>query len=62
MSKKALIFSFCCLIWCLAPGRTVAQMAGDANADSVVDLGDVLYEINYLYRGGPVPQSGCAFL
>ena len=32
-----------------------AQMAGDVNADSVVELGDVLYEISYLYKNGPPP-------
>jgi len=30
-------------------------MAGDANGDSLVDLGDVLYEVNYLYKNGPPP-------
>jgi hypothetical protein len=28
---------------------------GDANNDSVVDIGDVIYIINYLYRSGPEP-------
>lgn len=30
-------------------------LAGDANADSIVQLGDVMYLVNYLYRNGPVP-------
>lgn len=30
---------------------------GDVNADGVIDLGDVLYLINYLYKGGPAPCS-----
>jgi hypothetical protein len=28
---------------------------GDVNADGVVDIGDVVYLINYLYRGSPTP-------
>lgn len=28
---------------------------GDANGDGVIDLGDVLYLTNYLYKGGPAP-------
>ena len=30
---------------------------GDANKDWVIDIGDVVYLINYLYRGGPSPDS-----
>jgi len=30
---------------------------GDANGDGIWDLGDVIYLINYLYRGGPPPVS-----
>jgi len=29
---------------------------GDANGDGVIDLGDILYLINYLYKGGPAPN------
>jgi len=29
---------------------------GDANGDGVIDLGDVVYIINYLYRDGPAPS------
>ena len=29
---------------------------GDCNNDDVVDVGDVVYLINYLFKGGPVPQ------
>ncbi len=28
---------------------------GDVNADKVIDVGDVVYLINYLYKGGPAP-------
>ena len=28
---------------------------GDVNADGVIDIGDVVYLINYLYRFGPAP-------
>ncbi len=30
-------------------------LKGDANADSLVELGDVIFIIEYLYRRGPVP-------
>ena len=29
---------------------------GDANADGVIDVSDVLYLINYLFRSGPLPE------
>ena len=28
---------------------------GDANGDGVLDLGDVVYLVNYLYKDGPAP-------
>ncbi len=32
------------------------HLAGDANGDGVVDLADVVYLLNYLYRSGPAPD------
>ena len=29
---------------------------GDANADGVVDIGDIVYLVNYLYKAGPAPD------
>ncbi len=29
---------------------------GDANGDGLVDIGDVVYMVNFLYRGGPAPN------
>jgi hypothetical protein len=29
---------------------------GDANGDGIIDLGDLVYLINYLYKGGPAPD------
>ncbi len=29
---------------------------GDANGDTIIDLADVIYLINYLFRGGPAPS------
>jgi hypothetical protein len=29
---------------------------GDANGNGIVDVGDILYLVNYLYRGGPAPS------
>jgi len=31
-------------------------ICGDATGDGVIDLGDVLHLINYLYKGGPAPD------
>ncbi len=31
-------------------------VCGDANGDGFIDLGDVVYLINYLYKGGPAPN------
>ena len=33
---------------------------GDANRDGLVDLGDVVFLVNYLYRNGPAPEPGSA--
>jgi hypothetical protein len=32
-------------------------IAADCNCDTVIDPGDVVYLINYLYKSGPPP--GC---
>ncbi len=29
---------------------------GDVNADGIIDVGDLVYLINYLYKGGPAPD------
>ena len=36
-------------------------LCGDVNADAIVNVGDVVYMINYLFKSGPAPkpiQSG----
>jgi subtilisin family serine protease len=35
-------------------------MAGDANRDSLVDVGDVIFLLNYLYESGPAPTPKAA--
>jgi hypothetical protein len=30
---------------------------GDANGDDVINIADVMYMVNYLYRSGPYPVS-----
>jgi hypothetical protein len=32
------------------------SVRGDANGDGIIDVGDVVYLITYLYRGGPEPN------
>lgn len=34
---------------------TMTFLHGDANGDGAINLGDVVYLISYLYRGGPAP-------
>ncbi len=34
----------------------VRYAAGDANTDGVIDIGDAIYLLNYLFRGGPRPS------
>jgi hypothetical protein len=31
--------------------------AGDVNDDGIVDVSDVIYLINYLYKDGPAPPA-----
>jgi hypothetical protein len=33
-----------------------AYSLGDANGDGTINIGDVVYLINYLYKGGPAPD------
>jgi len=37
-------------------GDACSWMCGDVNADTLVNILDVTYMINYLYKGGPEPQ------
>jgi hypothetical protein len=30
---------------------------GDTNGDGIIDLGDLVYLINFLYKGGPAPDA-----
>lgn len=34
---------------------TVAYLGGDANGDGVIDLGDAVHVLNYLFKNGPAP-------
>jgi immune inhibitor A len=38
----------------------INYLPGDVNADKVVDVGDVVYLINYLFKGGPMPNPMAA--
>jgi hypothetical protein len=43
----------------LTPGDPIelySDVIGDANGNGVIDLGDVIYLINYLFIGGPEPE------
>jgi len=34
----------------------IRYITGDANGDGIINLGDVVYLINYLYKSGPTPN------
>jgi hypothetical protein len=36
--------------------RFLADHTGDANLDGAIDLGDVVFVINYLFKGGTAPE------
>lgn len=43
--------------WGVAAGYVFTSRAkhGDSNADETIDLGDAIYILNYLFKGGPDP-------
>jgi len=45
--------------YCIS-GGTPTWSRGDANDDKVIDLGDVVYLVNYLYKNQPPPPVICA--
>jgi hypothetical protein len=50
-----------CLATLITVARSIGFQIGDATSDGIIDIADVLYEINYLYKAGPAPsplQSG----
>jgi len=36
-----------------------SMICGDANSNGIVDLSDIIYLINYLFKGGPTPSPLC---
>jgi hypothetical protein len=34
-------------------------VCGDANSDTAVNVGDAVYMINYVFKGGPAPVPIC---
>lgn len=60
MRKLWLFLAVLCLGAAFHSWASWAQIAGDANGDSIVNVGDVVYEVSYLYRAGPPPVFyGC---
>ena len=35
---------------------TVVVLRGDANGDGIINVGDVVYLVSYLYKNGPAPS------
>jgi len=47
--------------WFDHPTRPVVHaVCGDANGDSTVNVGDAVYIISYVFKGGPAPEPICA--
>jgi hypothetical protein len=46
LGGRVLTYDYLCLPW----------LIGDANGDSMIDLGDVVYLLNYLFKGGSPPE------
>ncbi len=50
------------LLWTLflgaafCAGACRAQVPGDANSDEIVDIADVIYDLNYVFKEGPPPD------
>ncbi|MGB7062304.1 MAG: hypothetical protein WBF13_08130 [Candidatus Zixiibacteriota bacterium] len=55
MKRTVLVLVLFGLSWLVASSGADAQVAGDANGDSIVNVGDVVYEVSYLYKNGPPP-------
>jgi uncharacterized delta-60 repeat protein len=45
--------------WDYATIKYAQKICGDANLDGVVDIGDIVYLINYVFYGGSVPEGEC---
>jgi uncharacterized delta-60 repeat protein len=46
----------CTGIWSNQSWTLFSGMCGDVNGDKVVDVGDVVYMVNYLFKGGAAPN------
>ena len=40
----------------IAETSTMVQLCGDVNADNKVNLQDIIYLVNYIFKGGPTPK------
>jgi hypothetical protein len=45
--SMAVLFDYAYIVW---------EMAGDANYDQFVNIGDAVYLINWIFKGGPAPK------
>ena len=45
-----------CLATAVTVARDIGSMPGDATWDGTVNVADVVYLLNYLYKGGPAPD------
>ena len=56
MGKIGVTITVFCLVLCLITTQAAAQVPGDANSDETVDIGDVVYDLNYVFKGGQPPE------
>lgn len=59
--KKLAIFSVFCGVLAMLLGGFLATPAsavlGDINDDGIINVGDVVYLVSYLFKGGPAPPN-----
>ncbi len=62
MGRKSLLVVTLILLVGAASHPIIAQsdyVCGDANGDGSLNVGDAVFMINYVFKGGPGPEPGC---
>jgi hypothetical protein len=49
-------FVFLAGLICLMAASTSAYICGDANGDQAINVGDPVFAVSYVFRGGPAPE------
>jgi hypothetical protein len=62
MGKRIVLFAFTVIFSIsgqLAASGLQDYICGDANSDGSLNIGDAVFMINFIFKGGPAPDSGC---